>query len=55
MDWEIEGHPLLEAVARAIEENDGDHGSPQMVNAQLDPPSRRLGSIACWAISSTVN
>ena len=51
MDWKIEGRPLVEAVARAIRENDGEHVSAEMVNAQLEQPleearlDRRLGEL----------
>jgi len=51
MDWKIEGRPLVEAVARAIKENDGEHVSAETVNAQLEQPleearlDRRLGEL----------
>lgn len=51
MSLERKGRPLLEAVARAIEANDGDHVSAEMVNAHLAQPleethlDRKLGDL----------
>lgn len=51
MDWDQEALPLLHAVARAIDANDSEPVSPDMVNAQLEQPldeqrlDRRLGEL----------
>lgn len=51
MNWATEALPLLRAVARAIDANDGEHVNAEMVNAQLDEPlaeerlDRRLGQL----------
>jgi hypothetical protein len=38
LNWQTDGGPLLMAVARAIETNDGRPVSPEMVNATLEHP-----------------
>jgi hypothetical protein len=51
MNRATEALPLLRAVARAIDANDGEHVNAEMVNAQLDEPlaeerlDRRLGQL----------
>ena len=51
MDWDQEALPLLRAVSRAIDANDGHPVSPEMVGAQLEPSldeerlDRRLGEL----------
>ena len=51
MNWEREGRSLLEAVAYAIEANDGEDVNAEMVNAQLAEPleerrlDRKLGEL----------
>lgn len=51
MNWGSEGRPLLEAVARAIEANDGEDVDAEMVNTQLTQPleggrlDRKLGEL----------
>jgi len=51
MEWDTEALPLLKAVSRAIDANDGEHVNAEMVNAQLHEPlledrlDRRLGEL----------
>jgi len=51
MDWEREAKPLLKAVGRAIDANEGERVSAESVNAQLPQPlddallDRRLGEL----------
>jgi len=51
VNWEREGRSLLEAVAYAIEANDGEDVNAEMVNAQLAEPleerrlDRKLGEL----------
>lgn len=58
MDWETQVLPLLKAVARAIDANDGGHVNAAMVNSQLDEPlteerlDRRLGELERAAVAS---